>query len=144
MLVKTHGPERVDLAILVGIQVSQLDNLLCRHAGKLGNILRGIGLEECSVFFEGDQFRLVSELELVLQSIADILFATLENHAFFDKGFVIQHIADNDVGQAVHDCQIGLRVEFDILIRHLGGAGTAGAKIDDFDIGIFQPVVDHA
>ena len=144
VLVEAHGPEGVDLAVPVAVEGRHLLDGLDRHAGELGDIFRGVRLEELLVLLEGHRLGIVhEELGLVLQAIADVFLPFLEDHVLLDEILVVFLVPDDDVGDAVQERQVGLGDELDIHVGHLGGAGPAGPEVDDLHLGILQPVVDE-
>jgi hypothetical protein len=107
VLVETHGPERGDLDLRVGIQLGQGFQILHRDAGKLGDFLGGVVGNELLVFVEGDRLGLAGiTLRFAIgagitvagrillqrmgrtQAVADVGGALLEVDVLVDEGLI--------------------------------------------------------
>ena len=126
VLVEAHGPVGADLALGIGVEAGELLDGFRRHAGDLLDLLRRVVGEKAAVLLEVDRLPLVLEGEAVLQAVADMGLALLEDDLALDERLVVETVADDDVGDAVGQRQVGLGAELDVPIRLAARCGYSG------------------
>ena len=135
MLVHAHAPERDDFDFGVGVDLGQLSDGFRRHAAGASSFFRRVVGQVGAELVEVHLHRLILELEVVFQSVADVFLAAAEDGVGADKVLVDAVAFDDDVSDGVGQGQVALGLHGDELVGPFSGRSAAGADVNDADFG---------
>ena len=150
MLVESHGPERHDLALGIGIELCKLLEEFRLHAGQFDRLFERVVRHERLEFIEVDRLHLAGVgragrgcLQRMFgpEAIADIGRALHEGGVVAHERLVDAAGRDDVVGDVVEDCEIRARLEDDRHVGQIHAAMREGRQHRDPHMRVAEPSV---